>query len=127
MTNITDEVLHKKLEHDEWLFEKPLSETGFNWQAYKRFDGFLDCSQNDRAPAVMVTPYRLEIKGVDTWCSVEISLTGQLPDGRWVNYKVYSIHSDEVFEYLPKAVDLLKTIWNASVLPFKKHTTQSGC
>ena len=71
------------------------------------------CLCNDKPPAVTVNPYQFDMRG-HVYASAEIRLTGEMPNGRWVDFKVYSIPMDEVMCSLPGALKVLEAAWVAA-------------
>ena len=71
------------------------------------------CLCNDKPPAVTVNPYQFDMRG-HVYASAEIRLTGEMPNGRWVDFKVYSIPMDEVMCSIPGALNELEAAWAAA-------------
>ena len=71
------------------------------------------CLCNDKPPAVTVNPSQFNMRG-HVYASAEIRLTGEMPNGRWVDFKVYSIPMDEVMCSLPGALKELEAAWVAA-------------
>ena len=72
-----------------------------------------ECCCNDKPPSVTVNPFQFDIRG-HVSASAEIRLTGEIPNGRWVDFKVYSIPMDEVMCSLPGALNELEAAWVAA-------------
>lgn len=72
-----------------------------------------ECQCNDKPPSVTVNPYQFAING-HTHSSAEIRLAGEMPNGRWVDFRVYSVPMKEVMDALPGALDALESAWVAA-------------
>ena len=71
------------------------------------------CLCNDKPPSITVNPYQFDMRG-HVYASAEIRLIGEMPNGRWVDFKVYSILMDEVMCSLPGALEELEAAWVAA-------------
>ena len=71
------------------------------------------CLCNDKPPAVTVNPSQFDMRG-HVYASAEIRLTGEIPNRRWVDFKVYSVPMTEVIDALPSALQTLESAWVAS-------------
>ena len=72
-----------------------------------------ECCCNDKPPSVTVNPFQFDIRG-HVSASAEIRLTGEIPNGRWVDFKVYSVPMTEVMDALPGAMQTLEAAWVAA-------------
>ena len=72
-----------------------------------------ECCCNDKPPSVTVNPFQFDIRGLVS-ASAEIRLTGEIPGGRWVDFKVYSVPMTEVMDALPGAMQTLEAAWVAA-------------
>ena len=68
-----------------------------------------DCCSNKKPPVVTVDPFEYTYNA-----SAEIRLSGELPNGRWVDFRVYSIPMHEVMDALPGALQVLESAWVAA-------------
>lgn len=86
--------------------------TGVAWWAYKTFEGFPDCTSNEKPPHVAIIPW--EVTSSDhVFRTVQFDVAGEVRD-RWVQFQVYSVQMDEAIEALPRAVNILRSAWNAA-------------
>lgn len=97
-----------------WTISIQPRKTGCDWYAWARKrEGIPDCACNDKPPSFVVTPYAIDVNG--PWHSVEFSVCGELPNGRWVELKVYSVPMDEAMEAIDPARKALFAAWTAAV------------
>lgn len=68
-----------------------------------------DCCSNRKPPIVTVDPFEFLYSA-----SAEVRLAGELPTGRWVDFRVYSIPMREVMGALPHALVALEAAWVAA-------------
>lgn len=90
------------------------SMNGADWYAWKPGrTSARECVCNEKPPSVTVNPYQFDMHG-HTHASAEIRLTGELPSGQWVDFKVYSVPMNEVMDVLPGALEALEVAWVAA-------------
>src|SRR6185503_21201920 len=121
--SITPDSLRETLKVDGWHIETHGYEwkrTGVSWWAWKVFDGFPDCTSNEKPPHVAFIPWDVT-SGDHRFRSVQFTVTGEVHD-RWVELQVYSIQMDEALEALPRAVGILRVAWHAAAS--EQRTTQ---
>jgi hypothetical protein len=106
--------LYAALEQAGWSFGSSIEDTGVSWYAYRRLIGGKDCACNDKPPTLTIKPWDQEFSG-HRFQSAEFSVRGQLSDGKWVEFQVYSIKYDDVLSQADKCTKILCTAWNAAV------------
>lgn len=90
-----------------------LRNTGIDWYAWRRLTNVPDCQCNDKPPSLVIYPYHVRLQDRD-WFSVEIEVTGQIHDERWIKAKLYSVPMDEAIAHLPHAERVLSVVWNSA-------------
>ena len=68
-----------------------------------------NCCSNRRPPSVTVDPFEFQYSA-----SAEVRLAGELPNGRWVDFRVYNIPMRETMGALPDALVTLEAAWVAA-------------
>ena len=68
-----------------------------------------DCCSNRKPPSVTVDPFEYRYSA-----SAQMRLAGELPNGRWVDFRVYSIPMPETMGALPDALATLEAAWVAA-------------
>lgn len=86
---------------------------GVEWWAWKTFEGFADCSSNEKPPHIAIFPWE-HADRVRPWRSVEFEVTGEVGHDHWVTLKVYSVTMDEAVAVIPRATEILRAAWNAA-------------
>lgn len=112
---ITTDALREALKADGWHIETEgytWKQSGVDWWAWKVFDGFPDCTSNEKPPHVAFLPWVVASDG-HTFRSVQFTVTGEVRD-RWVEFQVYSVQMDDALEALPRAVNILRAAWVAA-------------
>lgn len=71
------------------------------------------CTCNNIPPGFMLQPYSFEMNG-KVHSSVTFSLFGQIPNERWVDFKVYSVDMKDALQEIGPARDLLFASWEAA-------------
>ena len=111
------EDLRTALKAAGWRIAKNHLNDGTNeadWYAWKPDrTSARECICNDKPPSVTVNPYQFDMHG-HTHSSAELRMVGEMPNGRWVDFKVYSIPMDEVMCSLPGALNELEAAWVAA-------------
>jgi hypothetical protein len=110
--------LKEALRLDGWRIEKHGYEwrrTGVDWWAWKVFDGFSDCTSNEKAPHVALIPWSISSSD-HRFRSVTFQVTGEVHGGQWVEFQAYNVQMDNVLEALPHAVNILRAAWSAAAL-----------
>ena len=112
---MTADELREALKADYWRIETEgytWKRTGVDWWAWKVFEGFPDCTSNEKPPHVEIIPWVVTSAG-HTVRSVQLTVTGEVRD-RWVNLEVYSVQMDEALDALPRAINILRAAWTAA-------------
>ena len=68
-----------------------------------------NCLLNDKPPCLTIEPYSYTM-----FSTAEFKLAGELPNGRWVEFKVYSVPLNEVAETIESAKTVLLASWEAA-------------
>lgn len=71
------------------------------------------CTCNNKPPGFMLQPHSVEMNG-EAHSSVTFSLFGQIPNGRWVDFKVYSVDMEDALQEIGPARDVLFASWEAA-------------
>ena len=112
---MTTDQLRDALKADDWRIETEgytWKRTGVGWWAWKVFEGFPDCTSNEKPPHIAILPW-VVTSSDHTFRSVQFTVTGEVRD-RWVEFQVHSVQLDETLEVLPRAVAILKAAWNTA-------------
>ena len=113
MITTTHHDLKAKLKEQGWRIAKSAIQDHINladwyaWNPVRKSDR--DCCSNNKPPVVTVDPFEYQY-----FASAEIRLAGELPNGRWVDLRVYSIPMNEVMDALPNALLVLEAAWVAA-------------
>ena len=114
---MTHEDLKATLETAGWRIAKNHLNDGTNeaeWYAWKPDrTSARECVCNDKPPSATVNPYQFDMHG-NTHASAEIRLVGEMPNGQWIDFKVYSVPMHEVMDVLPGALKALDAAWVAA-------------
>lgn len=112
---MTPDELKEKLIASGWAMGSQPRETGCDWYAWARNrEGIPDCACNDKPPSFVLTPYHIDMRS-SKWRSVEFSVCGEMPNGRWVDLRVYSVPMDEAMDAIEPARKALFAAWTAAV------------
>ena len=114
---MTHEDLKATLETAGWRIAKNHLNDGTNeaeWYAWQPDrTSARECVCNDKPPSATVNPYQFDMHG-NTHASAEIRLVGEMPNGQWIDFKVYSVPMHEVMDVLPGALKALEAAWVAA-------------
>src|SRR5688572_2913525 len=83
----TDE-LRNALIADGWRTEKYGYEwrhTGVDWWAWRQFDGFPDCTSNEKPPHVAIIPWTHTSQD-HTFRTVQLTVTGEVGGNQWIEF-----------------------------------------
>ena len=72
-----------------------------------------NCACNDKPPSFVIEPSSFDLHGV-MHSSVTFRLCGELPNGRWVNFSVYSIALDDAIKEIEPSKAVLFASWEAA-------------
>lgn len=117
MSAMSHEELRDALESAGWRIAKnnisdPMNQA--DWYAWKPGrTSARECLCNEKPPSVTVNPFQFEMHG-RTNASAEVRLAGEMPNGRWVDFRVYSIPTGEVMDALPGSLQALEAAWIAA-------------
>ena len=113
MTTTTHHDLQTELKAAGWRITTSAiqdANNSANWYAWNPArQSARDCCSNRKPPIVTVDPFEFLYSA-----SAEIRLAGELPNGRWVDFRVYSIPMREVMGALPHALAALEAAWVAA-------------
>lgn len=86
---------------------------------YKRYPSRHRCQCNDNKDGMQICVSVWDEMADMTTPSIEVGIVGELPDGVWVNFKVYGLRGDELFERLDGIITMLVETWdNAAYTAF---------
>lgn len=98
-----------------WRFGRPDKPMNLvDWYAWhpKRLTG-PDCCCNNKPPPLVMYPFLINHNGLEH-SSVEFEVAGELPNGRWCNFKLYSVPMAEALYAIPHATAALTASWEAA-------------
>ncbi|HEX2882781.1 MAG TPA: hypothetical protein VHO25_24850 [Polyangiaceae bacterium] len=113
---IAPDQLRAALQADGWRIEKhgyEWKKTGVDWWAWKVFDGFPDCTSNEKPPHVAIIPWVLTSQD-HKFSSVQIQVSGEVGGNQWVQFQAYSISMGQAQTVLPRTVDTPRAAWSAA-------------
>lgn len=122
----TPDELRVALKADDWRIEKHGYEwkrTGVDWWAWKVFDGFPDCTGNEKPPHVAIIPWVLTSQDHKLF-SVQIEVSGEVGGNQWVQFQAYGIPMVKALTALPRTVDILRAAWSAAAETAEVAATQ---
>jgi hypothetical protein len=105
--------LYAALEQAGWAMAPQAdTSTGVTWYAWRRLKGAKNCLCNDKPPSLCIVPYSLTF-GEIVCESVQFEIRGQIEDGHWIGFKVYSVPFEDVIPQADMHADTLRKAWNA--------------
>lgn len=109
--------LKAALEAAGWRISAIEPHYGSNWYAWLPRDARATksaCACNDKPPSFCIEPSSFDYSGVKH-SSATFRLCGELPNGHWVDLRVYSVPVSEVMAAVEPAKAALFAAWEASV------------
>ena len=98
-----------------WRTSKPITSSGVDWYAWLPRDlrpKWRDCTSNNKAPSFCIEPHHYIFDNGEEHGSVEFRLCGEVPGGRWLDLKLYSVPMNDCIQTIPTAMALLGSAWD---------------
>lgn len=116
---MTPENLKQALEAAGWQTSEQILRSAGNtvdwyaWPPRSQRATPTNCACNDKPPSFVLEPFSFEMNA-KFMSSVTFRLCGELPNGRWVDFKVYSVDMDEAMQEIEPAKAVLFAAWEAA-------------